>query len=921
MALPPEASAGVAPELVGRDAELQAVRDALTATPGVAGIVVEGEPGIGKSALWHAGIAEAQQRGLRLTSAQPAEAESTLSHAALGDLLGPLADEFAVELPEPQRHALDVAFLRTSPDAGPVDRLAVGAATLGVLRSAATRTPVVVAIDDLQWLDPASAAAVGFALRRLADEPVVLLATRRIAARAEPLDIGLIEDRIRQVPLGPLELDALHRILQDRLGEPVPRPAVARLSEVSGGNPYYALELARAALREAGAAGLSAAFPLPDSIYAVLQDRLRALPPATREALGTVAAMGHPTVAAVDRAVDVGVLDAAFAEGVLDEDRDRLRFEHPLLAEAAYRLLPPSRRRAAHVRLAALASDVEERARHLAAASTTADPRVAADIEAGAEAAAARGAPAAAAELLEASARMEPDFERAARRRVEATRQHVAAGDGRRAIALSTALIEELPAGPLRSRALVARTRLDGQINELLELAAQAVAEAGDDSEAMIDALFSMGVLLGLGGHGEEIYEYMRRAYDLCGPGTPRALRVKAMCGYAEYARSRGEPGAMELLREAAALEGDDLIPNAYWGPGTTLGRLLMFADELEEGGRLLESRYQRAVELGDDDSRVGLCLHLAELHIKEGRFDDALRRAEEGMAIQEGSYAEEAQAALSYVGALALAYRGDARQARELGERGLELCESQGDVLFANMHRVALGFLELSEADNAATVARLVPLAELFAGEPFDPGAPHAACIPDAVEALVALDRLADAERLLEAWDYAGKRFDSRRVRATSARCRALLAAARGEPETALQHAEVSVEQLRELPLPFDLARSLIVLGNLNRRTRRKAAARAALEEALEGLEAMGARLWAERARAELARIGGRAPSGGLTPTEERVADLVAEGRSNKEVADLLFVSVRTVEANLTRVYAKLGIRSRTELASRRGR
>jgi DNA-binding NarL/FixJ family response regulator len=157
--------------------------------------------------------------------------------------------------------------------------------------------------------------------------------------------------------------------------------------------------------------------------------------------------------------------------------------------------------------------------------------------------------------------------------------------------------------------------------------------------------------------------------------------------------------------------------------------------------------------------------------------------------------------------------------------------------------------------------------------------------------------------------------------VRATASRCRALLSAARADIEAALAHAEAALEHHRDLPVPLERARTLIVLGGIQRRLKQKAAARTSLEEALEILEAMGASLWAERARAELARIGGRTRSGGLTPTEERVADLVAEGRSNKEVADALFVSVRTVEANLTRIYAKLGIRSRTELASRRSR
>jgi DNA-binding CsgD family transcriptional regulator len=192
---------------------------------------------------------------------------------------------------------------------------------------------------------------------------------------------------------------------------------------------------------------------------------------------------------------------------------------------------------------------------------------------------------------------------------------------------------------------------------------------------------------------------------------------------------------------------------------------------------------------------------------------------------------------------------------------------------------------------------------------------------MPDAVEALTGVGRLEDAEEVLVAWEEAGERLDRLRVRATAARCRALLAAAGADLDSALGHAEAALELHRNLPVPLERARTLIVLGQVQRRLKQRAAARASLEEALAILNGIGARLWAERARSELARISGRAPVGGLTPTESRVADLVADGLSNKQVAAELFVSVRTVEANLTRVYAKLGIHSRTELASRRGR
>jgi DNA-binding CsgD family transcriptional regulator len=230
------------------------------------------------------------------------------------------------------------------------------------------------------------------------------------------------------------------------------------------------------------------------------------------------------------------------------------------------------------------------------------------------------------------------------------------------------------------------------------------------------------------------------------------------------------------------------------------------------------------------------------------------------------------------------------------------------------------LGFVEFSRGNHAAAVDWFSQLMDRFlTGRAGDPGLRERIHLPDAIEALIALDRRTEAEELLHAWEDTGRRFDRPRIHATAARCRALIAATEGDLRAAIEHAEEALEHHRDLPVPFERARTLIVLGTLHRRAKHKAAARAALEEAVEILDGMGARLWAERARAELGRIGGRAAADGLTPTEERVAELVAEGRSNKDVAAALFVSVRTVEANLTRVYAKLGIRSRSELAATR--
>jgi DNA-binding CsgD family transcriptional regulator len=895
-------------QLVGREAELQSVRDAVEGPAPVA-IVLEGEAGIGKTALWHAGIATGRERGMRVLVARPAEAETGLSHAALGDLLGPLVEGLPADFPPPQRRALDVALLRTAAAPGPLDPRAVGAATLGALRAAGASAPVLVAVDDIQWLDPASAAALRFAFRRIGDDDkVLLLATRRTGERgADVIDFGIAEWRLTRIAVGPLGPRALKRMVHTRLGESMQPSALARMTEIAGGNPYFALELGRAALRRGGGAEV----PLPKAISAALDDRLRALPRETRDALVAVAAMGHPTVASVSAVLDPGTLDAAFEAGVLDEQGDAIRFDHPLLAEAAYRMLPPARRRAVHQRLADATTDREERARHLAAATTASDAAVAAAIQKGAEAAAERGALVAAGELLEASARLEPDFETAARRRITAVGHYVLSREPELAAALGRDVLRDLPHGPLRSRALTVMAQLEGDVAEVVDLINRAVEEAGDDREALLQALMWQAYMLEVAGREDEGYDALLRARELLRPDDPRMLRVMVVTAYAHFAELRGDPAALRLLEEAAALEGDDLIPSAGWGAGSVFGRCMMSADRLEAARPMLEDRLRRAEDVGDDEGRVSLLVFLSELEVRAGRLDAALAHGQEATAIQE-----------SRAGGLTLvvAYRGDLELAREVAERTLATSEAYGDTILMDVNRAVLGFVEFSRGDHAAAVDWFSHLMRRFlTGRAGDPGLRDRIHLPEAIEALIALGRLSEAEQLLAAWERAGERFDRPRIHATAARCRALLAAAEGDLDVAIGRAEAALEHHRDLPVPFERARTLIVVGTLHRRAKHKAAARDALQDALEILDGMGARVWADRARAELGRIGGRAAADGLTPSEQRVADLVAEGRSNKEVAGELFVSVRTVEANLTRVYAKLGIRSRSELAATR--
>jgi DNA-binding CsgD family transcriptional regulator len=263
-------------------------------------------------------------------------------------------------------------------------------------------------------------------------------------------------------------------------------------------------------------------------------------------------------------------------------------------------------------------------------------------------------------------------------------------------------------------------------------------------------------------------------------------------------------------------------------------------------------------------------------------------------------------------------AHLGRADPARLAALEGLRVAEAAGEILLQILNLAVLGFLELSlgrPAEADAYLSRAVELEQAMGVR--EPA--YFRIVPDEVEALVGLGRLDEAESLLAPLEDAGRSLDRAWAMATGARCRALVFAARGDLQGASDAADEAVRHHDRLPLPFELGRTLLVRGTVQRRAKRKREARDTLTQALEIFEGLGAAAWSVRTRAELARIGGRAASSvDLTPTEARVAELVAAGSTNREAADALFVSVHTVEANLKRIYRKLGIRSRTELASK---
>jgi predicted ATPase len=481
-----------AQELIGRQEELSRLAGFLAnLAAGPRALLLEGEAGIGKTALWQAGLADAQGCGQRTLSCRPAGAEVKLSFAALGDLLAGALQEALPALPGPQRRALEAALLLAEPEGEPPDQRAIGLGLLNVLRTLSLAGPVLVAVDDAHWLDQPSAAALGFALRRLATEPVGVLATVRLAGGEPPsvaLDRWLPAERLR---VGPLSLAAVHELLRTRLGASPSRPTLVRLHEAAGGSPFFALELGRALLEQGREPAPDEPLPVPAGLRALVRARLARLPASERQSLLAVAALSRPTVALAAAAAGRGErgwadLERAARAGVIAYEGDRVGFVHPLFASTVYAEASPSQRRRLHRSLAELVTDGEERARHLALAADGPDLEVAATLDEAAATAHLRGAPGAAAALCEQAQALTPGDRSGERRRrsMEAASYHLLAGDTSRARVLLEGAVSSVAPGPERARLL---QRL-GQVHyhedswaTAEELLARALAEAEDN--------------------------------------------------------------------------------------------------------------------------------------------------------------------------------------------------------------------------------------------------------------------------------------------------------------------------------------------------------------------------------------------------------------------------------------------------------
>jgi DNA-binding CsgD family transcriptional regulator len=915
--------------VVGRERELSLAEGFLdSARERFSVLSLEGEAGIGKTTVWREAVRLAEERGFRVLACRPAEAEARLTFAALADLLEPVPEEAFDVLSDGRRGAVEIALLRREPGPTAVDQRAVGTAVRSLLTELARTSPVLLAVDDVQWLDTSSAATLEFALRRSATEPMGLLVSRR--AR-EPAGLKLDElvepARLTKATLGPLSLAGLHHLLRERLGEAPARSTLVRIHEASSGNPLFALEVGRV-LAETGVPPPGEPLPVPTDVRELVRHRIASLPPATREVLLAAAALGSPreeVIRAVLGRTIAADLEPAELHEIAGLERGAVVFAHPLFAGAVYRSATLAERRALHRRLADELDEPETRARHLALAVGGRDEEAAAVAHAAATRAAARGAPAAAAELVELSLRLtEPGSDAEPLRILDAVRYLHLAGETERArrVLESVDSWERWPPS-LQARGLDFLGELVGYMEEpaaVAEFGRRIVDESTDiQAQAVGHLVISFAAMQF---EARRALEHADTALALLERLGDRADPAILAGGLAVRVRAGAVLGLgldRELMDRALALEAG-LPPEdmriEHLSP--VFGFWLRWFDDLEGSRRMLEALTRDATASGHETTRAVGLMQLSVTESRAGNLQRAHELARSAFVLAEELGAHQLAMLTTHALLLAEANLGSVDEARTLAERLRRLASGSGGGTIEL--EGALGLLELSRGDYEAANRHLEAALDVFERVGFgEPGQfrMHA----DAAEAAVALGDLGRATSIADLLKGHGERTNHRWSLATGARVRALIAAADGDLDAALEACELALGHHEGLPMPIELGRTLLVKGVLERRERRRGDAKRSFEQALEIFESAGARLWAERGRAELERVGLRRSSGDeLTEAERRVAELAATGLTNREVAAALYMSPKTVGANLTRIYRKLGIKSRAELGAHMG-
>jgi DNA-binding CsgD family transcriptional regulator len=901
----------VVPDVVGRSEELARIADFVTDPgPGTTVLLLDGVPGVGKTTLWEAGVTLARKRGMRVMTARSSGAETALCFSAVVDLFDEVSLDELGGLPLPQRRALEVALLRADPGDEPANVHAIGLGLLGALRELAEDGGLLLALDDAQWIDAGSAEVLAFALRRPGTAPIRVLHARR-AGPVPDWQSGLLPDRLSHVQVGPQSLGAIRALLAQRLDLRLSRHDLRRLHDLTQGNPLFALAVGRTIVEQQATGDH---LPVPKDIEELLGTRLSARPPEVQRLVLALALDGDLRADDLGRLCGADVLAGAVESGLVLVERDRVRPAHPLLAAAARSLATEEQVDALHLELATVLGDQQQCAVHVALGSREPDGDKSAIVSEAAGRAGARGATREAAVLAGHAVRLTPT----------SSPQHAE-----------------------RVLDLADRLRIVGDKSEMTALVAESLAPSWTaEQQVRAHLLLTSGDIE----HSDDVRAHLDRA--LAAAGDDPALRAPVLARMVDneaVVRLENVPSAHEwaLLGVGATLERPEhrmMVRHALawtqalqgqpvdvqsdprdaagwvhtWTPDRIAGQRLVWRGEVEQARAVLAPMLRTADEQGAPWAYAMQRLHVCELELRVGRWAAA------GELLDE--WADSLDSRLLHwpmyerCRALAAAGVGTADEALRWADEAIARADATGvrwDRFEAQRARASVALLR---HDAASAVPDLLPVWEHCREHGIgDPGVFPVA--PDLVEALAetgdvdtaveVTDRLA---ALAEAQDHPWARVTAQRAAAT-----VRLSSGKADDSATADLLEAA-DGLGALGLPYDAARTLLSLGRALRRARQWGAARETLDTAAAAFDELGSTGWAADAREELSRVGARRPAGAgeLTATELRVAELAAQGMANKQIAASLVVTVNTVEFHLRNTYAKLGIRSRSQLAGR---
>lgn len=907
--------------LVDREAEKRALDEVLDSVRhGLSrAVVLRGESGVGKSALLDYAVHHA--RDMEVERIVAVESEKNFGFAAVHELLAPFLP-MVDRIPEPQRRALNVAFgIESGPHADP---FLVGLAVLSLLSESAKARPLLAVIDDAQWLDEESTLILSFVARRLLAERVGLVFAVRETRAAEPCLPTLPSLRITG-----LSEQAAHELLERSIPQPMESSVAALIVRATGGNPLALVAVTHELTPDqlSGRAPVQEPLPVGHRLEASFSRRVRELPPETQELL-LLAATGSPGQPELlwQAASELGIPESAAAPAEaagLVTFTPEVRFVHPLVRSALYHGANADARRQAHRTLAAVSSpevDAVSRAWHLSEAVDRRDEGVAADLEAAAELTLSRGGYAAAAGLLERSAELTPGPEPRAERQLAAAHAHLVAGSVDRADTLLLQARPDLRTAPSGARATRLRGRIEATCGRVAEAVAQLVEAARqlrpvDPLEARDALLFALesAAFAGWASSARFLAEIAQLAPSLAGGDREESgpdLLLRAYSARLNDGYAAGVPAMRSAVEAFLASDVD---------PDVALRRFdltaISAADLLDEVAldRLTTRWIERARERGALALLAGgLAFRAALVDGPCGRLSAARTAAAEARELGEVTHNPAIVPPTGAHEVIALALSGDEPTTRLTAEAVAREAPNRGAQGEAALAAYGLGILEISLGNYDAALGCLRPA--------YADGTPLVGTLvlPDLVEAAVRAGERDLADRVLQRLRERATASGTPLALGLLARSQALVAG----PEGAQQHYEQALLPLARSAAVPQLARAHLLYGEWLRRQRRRREARDQLRAALEMFEATGLDAFAERSRAELRATGERirkrviGEPEDLTPQEAHIATLVSRGEGNREIAAQLFISPSTVEYHLRKVFRKVGVTSRTELA-----